>query len=153
LEPYTGLERLHFDLLDGVIAPIDWTTDLTCATYMGGPPSVACPPDLSPDSRIVSLGLFSSWSINLTLGERLSGSIAVNDGESDFRMESLGSLFTVTRLGSDFGDTCFFPGVCNGGTGYFQLDTSTVPRSGVPEPAIWSLLIAGLAALGLQRRR
>jgi hypothetical protein len=150
LEPYTGLERLHFDLIDGVIDPIDWTTDLTCATY-SGPRS--CPADLSPDTRIVTLGSFDSWAFDLTWGERLSGSIAVNDGFSDFRMESLGSLFTITRLGSDLGPTCFFPGVCDGGTGYFQLDASTVPRTNVPEPAIWGLLLVGFAVLRLQRRR
>ena len=38
LEPYTGLERLHFDLIDGVIDPIEWTTNLTCGTFAGPPP-------------------------------------------------------------------------------------------------------------------
>lgn len=152
LELYTGLESLHFGLFDAEIDTIDLNTDLTCALFAGnsGGFGPRCRPGVAPDTRVITGGITTTFMFDLMLGDRLSGSIIVNDGSTDFRMSSLGSLFTISRLGSDLG-VCFRPGVCDGGTGYFQLDRSTVPTR-VPEPALWSLMIAGLLLMGVDRR-
>src|SRR5699024_1979688 len=56
----------------------------------------------------------------------LTGNLYVNNGESDYEMESSradGAVWTITRFGSDFAGTgCFSPPQCSGATGFWSID-------------------------------
>ncbi|NJO12432.1 MAG: hypothetical protein HC872_02045 [Gammaproteobacteria bacterium] len=139
LDAYFGIDSLFFGLREQDYDSINLRTNRTCGQIIPGPGNI-CPPDFTPDTRVVDLGILANYAFDLTLGERLSGSIFINDGSSDFLATSVDSLFTLVNLRSDFG-LCSGPR-CAGGTGFFQLDASTLPVN-VPEPAVWSLLLAG----------
>lgn len=76
----------------------------------------------------------------------LSGSIRANNGESDFFMESAGSLFTMVRANSDQQWGCGRQNpTCSGSTGLLAVE--------VPEPSSAALAALGLAAAWFGRRR
>jgi hypothetical protein len=156
LEAYFGVESFYFTLpaqpgLNG-FGPLKITSDTTCSDYVNT--LRFCPADLLPDTRVAlfNSGDVSRFAFDLVLGTSLSGSIVMNNGTSDFRMESAGGLFTLTRLGSD-GGACYRAGLCDGGTGYFQLDASTIPRAPVPVPQTLALFAIGVLILGQQAKR
>lgn len=75
----------------------------------------------------------------------LGGSVMANNGESDFFMESVGSLFTMVRANSDQEGGCGFAYPdCSGSTGLLRE---------VPEPSSAALAGLGLLAVWLGRRR
>lgn len=84
-------------------------------------------------------------------GGLLSGSIFAIDDNSDFRIESVGSLFTVIRAHSDEPVGCAADrDPCSGSTG--MLVTSA--QGEVPEPSSMALAGLGLfAAWGARRRK
>lgn len=79
----------------------------------------------------VTIGEFS-----LGLGPLLSGSIYADSGETTVRMESTGTLWTVSYLDSDAGPFCpgepnaFDPSRCVGVTGHWVLQQARVPIPG-----------------------
>lgn len=84
-------------------------------------------------------------------GGLLSGGIQANDGNSDFVMQSDGSLFNLVRTSSDEGNPCglAYPDICGGELGQLQA-TGTVNE--VPEPSGVFLAGAGLLAAWFGRR-
>lgn len=84
-------------------------------------------------------------------GGLLSGQIEANDGNSDFIMDSDGSLFNLLLTRSDEGNPCGLeaPEICGGELGRLQA-TGTVNE--VPEPSSLFLAGAGLLAAWFGRR-
>lgn len=87
----------------------------------------------------------------------LSGQIQAMNTESDFAMQSVGNLFTITRAASDAGmdkSGCAWNSPCAGATGVFlrsDLVPVDPPPGQVPEPG--SLALVGLGLLGAWRAR
>lgn len=90
-----------------------------------------------------------SLSLNFLPGGFLDGTIRANNGESDFHLESEGSLFTLIAARSDQGCGITF-GECNGAQGLLR-QVSAAKSSEVPEPASWLVLVAGALAAGAAR--
>jgi hypothetical protein len=91
-------------------------------------------------------------SFGITSDGFLAGSLAVNDGQTDFSMSSVGTLFTFDHIASDapIDESCApWDRDCGGATGYFHETF----RYTVPEPgSIALLLIGALGAVGTCRR-
>jgi PEP-CTERM motif len=79
------------------------------------------------------------------VGTNLIGTILYGS-LSDFVAMTGGPIWTVTEFSSDTGAGC--SGLCNGLTGRWVLD-----RSSIPEPGSLTLLSLGLLGLGLTRQR
>lgn len=92
-------------------------------------------------------GAFDHIRLDLTFlaGGLLSGWISANNGESDFYMESIGSLFTMVSARSDQGAGCGFE--------YPECSGSTGRLVEVPEPSSAAQAGLGLLAGWFARRR
>jgi hypothetical protein len=109
----------------------------------------------------VKPGDANDWtaSLSFVFGAYLSGTLDVNNSESNYTMQSANPLapgaplWTLSQFNSDFplGNGACFSGTCAGATGYWVLDASTIP---VPEPSprFWFALAAA-ALLGYAARR
>ena len=90
-----------------------------------------------------------SLSLNFLPGGFLDGTIRANNGESDFHLQSEGSLFTLIAARSDQGCGSAF-GACDGAQGLLR-QVAAPKASEVPEPASWLVLVAGALAAGAAR--
>jgi len=92
-------------------------------------------------------GLFQGIQLQLDFlsDGKLSGSILANNGSSDFRMNSVGSLFTMVSANSDEEWGCGFE--------YPECSGSTGLLAEVPEPSSAALAGLGLVAAWFGRRR
>jgi len=86
-----------------------------------------------------------SLDLNFLPNGMLSGSLAANDGVSDFAMVSDGTSFMVTRAASDEGPCTYDIAQCSGELGEL--------RAQVPEPSSAAIAGLGLLAAWFGRRR
>jgi len=96
---------------------------------------------------------YIEMNVTFLAGGLLSGSMFVLDGNSDFSLESLGSVFNVVGAHSDEPYGCGFYnpyGECTGATGLLRAEGS---QGEVPEPSSAAIAALGLAAAWFVRRR
>lgn len=87
-----------------------------------------------------------SGDVNFTSDGFLTGSFLANNQNIDFKVASVGNLFTFERIASDgfLGASCpMYRQDCHGASGYFQKATSY----SVPEPGSIALMLAGIMGL------
>lgn len=111
-------------------------------------------PSLNLDYQASSPPSFSSFMLDITLGNTITGNwLGFNTSAEDVLMYTASpssDLWTIEHLGTDFdGSPCFNGNTCQGGTGYWALDLSTLP---VSSPGSLPLLALGLAALAWRQR-
>lgn len=91
-----------------------------------------------------------SLDISFLPGGFLSGVIWANDGNSDFRVESSGRIFTVTAARSDEAEGCgWLRPDCFGEQGFLREENGQE----VPEPPVAALGAIGLLGAWFARRR
>ncbi len=86
-------------------------------------------------------------------GGLLTGQMRFNNGDTEFEISSVGTVFTFDRIAADAPIDAYcqpWSQHCGGATGYFEEST----RSEVPEPGSIALFLIGmLAATGIYRKR
>ncbi len=99
-------------------------------------------PDFSATAKLV-----------LQPGGLLAGDLySVDDNTTEYRAQGNGKNWSVFDVGSDAftgAGFCVSGNLCDAGTGYWQLDTGTIPgsSSNVPAPPAWPLY--ALSSLGI----
>jgi hypothetical protein len=93
----------------------------------------------------------------------VGGSSTILDGLSFYNAKAQGGLIDSTYFdlsgdqyysGTEVGPT-FIPGIYTGQSNFYSggVDTVTIALAPVPEPATWSMMLAGFAGLGLASLR
>ena len=104
----------------------------------------------------VDLGLSLTANLIFRDDGYLGGDLFEFDVSDNFRAVGAGTSWSVNDINSDvFLDECNGSSdvPCSGGTGYWQLDRSTLPAS-VPAPSVWSLFGIGVVGIfGVFARR
>lgn len=158
-----GIENLHLQIaslislnLDSLISTSsvsgDWgslvavgDSSLSNAFLTAGMAQLALDSHAAPNTTVDVLGLLGVAGVNLILNEQFETCSAGVCG-----IETNALHLTVNPVGLNLVTADIILGHSKA---RLEAEQNTVPPGTVPEPGVWSLLLLGLGALGLARRR
>jgi len=150
IRPFTGVERFVWEGTESTLELGFNLAQRPCSEHTTA--EVCEASGLTADSP-----LLADWNrdrllvgtVDVDFGAALTGDLYFGLMASTLRMHSAGPLWTIDLLASDGLGACNGPKRCEGGTGLWLLDLSTLPPVSVPEPPLMPLFACAAAMLAL----